>query len=278
MGPGWTELTRTLSRAAVHSSATDLLRIWIAPLVAEYAARPRPPRSPTTDDRLMMLPPPDLRISGRLCLIPRNMPSTLTENWRRHSSTVTSVMEAAGVANPALFTRASKCPNPASTWPLALVHDDSEVTSRTSGTAWLPRARMLSATSSLPAMSVMTATAPSRAIASDISRPRPPAPPVTSATLPARRPATVILIAALHSPVPGTRLWSRAEREHPRGAGRPGTSCLAGGACRLASDLCPHAYAVCTPLPRDWAGSESVPPASRQSTARRPRPALAVGP
>src|SRR5437868_12965184 len=75
MTPGWTVLTLILSPAAAHSIATAFANSRTPPLVAQYPAKPADPRSPATDDMIMMDPPPARRIAGTAYFTDRKTPS-----------------------------------------------------------------------------------------------------------------------------------------------------------------------------------------------------------
>jgi hypothetical protein len=64
------QLTRILSFAS--SIAAERLRLITPALAAQYACNPAAPRNPAIEAVEMIDPPPDLRISGTACLMPRN--------------------------------------------------------------------------------------------------------------------------------------------------------------------------------------------------------------
>src|SRR5260221_9872269 len=101
--PGWTELTRTLSRICAHSMATALENRRTPPLVAQYPARLGEPLSPARDEILTIEPPPPARIKGRPCFTPRNTPSRLIDSCLRQSARLISVI-GPEIAIPALLT------------------------------------------------------------------------------------------------------------------------------------------------------------------------------
>ena len=120
------------------------------------------------------------RINGKAYFEVRNVPVTLTANDRFHSSSVVSSM-VFSISIPAALTRMSRRPAACRTCSMAAMASGSDETSS------LMNLLLLSSAPIDPAglRSAAKTVAPSRVNRSQIARPMPPRPPVTTATFPA---------------------------------------------------------------------------------------------
>src|SRR6478609_7813853 len=181
--PGWIEFTRM--PLGPSSIAAHLVMPRIAHLVAAYAVQLAMPARPSTEDALMIEPPPFLRIVRVTACMPRKQPSWLIRQISSTSSTGCRSMSP-NRRMPALL--ASTLTGPKRTF----VSSTTRAQDAGSLTSW--SAKWVSAPSSSVsawpasfAMSAMTTRAPSATNAREIAAPCPCAPPVTIATLPSRR-------------------------------------------------------------------------------------------
>ena len=139
---------------------------------------------PSTDDMLMMEPPPESRIAGIALRVPRKTPSALTAMICRQVSSETSAMGSARVT-PALLTRMSSRPCSDTKLSTVACQAASSVTSRGWNRAVPPAAAMESATAwpRVSSRPVTSTAAPSSAMRTADAAPSPLVAPVTIATL-----------------------------------------------------------------------------------------------
>src|SRR5437667_1436804 len=134
-------------------------------------------------------PRPARFIARKACLANSHAPFRSTANTRSHSASVISVASKYAFT-PALFTSTSILPWPPTTASTVRTTSASTVTSAQANSMRRPPAASSPAAArpAASSRSIEVTAAPSAASFSTMARPMPRAPPVTSATLPARRP------------------------------------------------------------------------------------------
>src|SRR3954469_1561904 len=154
---------------------------WTANFEAAYWTIIAVPVCPTTEERLMIRPLRCAINRGARGRVVRNTPRALMSMTRSHSCSVISTNGPGFGPTPALLTRMSSRPNRSWT---ARSSAEAEAAWRTSCSTAKASPGSSSAVACAPArfMSAITTAAPSRLRASAMPRPRPLAPPVTTAT------------------------------------------------------------------------------------------------
>src|SRR5580693_576867 len=170
---------------SAKSSATALVSINTAPLLAVYRVSCFSAARELIEPILTMEPPPEAISAGTAYLHPRKTPLTLTSKVRSYSSTVADTTSF-GSRMPALLTMPSIRPYVATVKSTALATSRSSVTS----SARVAH-RLLSNSSASPLAlelldAVATTVAPSSCKCRAVARPIPPAAPVIRTTLPSR--------------------------------------------------------------------------------------------
>src|SRR4051812_10854372 len=202
--PGCTEFTRICFGPS--SIAAHLVMPRIAHLVAAYAVQFAMPARPSTDEALMIEPPPFVRIVCVTACMPRKQPSWFTRNSSSSSSSgIVSISPKR--SSPALFASTLTGPK---RWLASSTRVLQDAWSLTSWWAkWAlapPETSQSSSASAWPcslAMSATTTRAPSATNARQMPAPCPIAPPVTIATLPS---SLLISHRQLHDRVGGEAL------------------------------------------------------------------------
>src|SRR5271170_7292295 len=101
ISPGQMQLTRILSLAS--SIDAERVRLITPAFAAQYACKPGAPRSPAIEAVEMMEPPPDLRISGTACLMPRKTARSRIEKLRSQFSALVFSSGPTAPPRPALL-------------------------------------------------------------------------------------------------------------------------------------------------------------------------------
>src|SRR6478735_3032206 len=173
------------------SIAAHLVMPRIAHLVAAYAVQLAMPARPSTDEALMIEPPPFLRIVRVTACIPRKQPSWLI---RQSSSTSSAGCRSMSPKRrmPALLASTLTAPKRSFVSSTTRAHDAASLTSWSA--KWVsPPSSSASAWPSSFAMSAITTFAPSATKWRTMAAPCPCAPPVTMATLPSNLPLTLLI-------------------------------------------------------------------------------------
>src|SRR4051812_41492050 len=207
-GPGHRALTRIPSLA--NCTASSRLMASTPPLLAVYEiCEVAEPSTATNDAVLMIEPPPCTRICSMAYLLQRKTEVRLTSCTRRHASSPVVRMESSsGGEIPALLNATSRPPKVSTARSKSLRTSPSAVTSVATNSPPTSSAAALPLASSTSAHTIWAPSAPNRRT---VASPMPLPAPVTTATLPASRPAG----SAMSSP----RTMSAGRDEHVLGLG-----------------------------------------------------------
>src|SRR4051794_22495486 len=207
-GPGHRALTRMPSLA--NCTASSRLMASTPPLLAVYEiCEVAEPSTATNDAVLMIEPPPCTRICSMAYLLHRKTEVRLTSCTRRHASSPVVRMESSsGGEIPALLNATSRPPKVSTARSKSLRTSPSAVTSVATNSPPTSSAAALPLASSTSAHTIWAPSAPNRRT---VASPMPLPAPVTTATLPASRPAG----SAMSSP----RAMSAGRDEHVLGLG-----------------------------------------------------------
>ena len=182
--PGATPLTR-MPRSAPCTAALRI-RPSTACLEAWYGTRSSLPRRLQIDPVITIAPPEPWAAYCRKALrSPRNVPRRLTAITRSKSSAESSSNGASEPGMPALSTCRSIRPKRSTIASAQSSTSASSEMSTVTGNAWSPNSSA-SSRARWPSRSAIATWAPPSASWRTVAEPMPPAPPVTSATLPSK--------------------------------------------------------------------------------------------